>query len=68
MVKKNMINQSSKEQKSNSFSAQEIKDNVKWFSKFTLKEKLAIYYRHKEWAMKYRGLALRCLKKEKSTK
>lgn len=34
--------------------------NIIWFRKFSLREKLYIYYRQKEFALKFRGTALIC--------
>jgi hypothetical protein len=40
----------------------QIEENIRWFSKLTLREKLNAHYKYKKWVKKMRGLALNAQK------
>lgn len=40
----------------------QIEENIKWFSKLTLREKLKAYYTQKKWLKKVKGMALNARK------
>jgi len=46
----------------------EILENIVWFSQFSLRQKLKIHYKQKQFALKYRGSALQWEMKKKLKK
>jgi hypothetical protein len=46
----------------------DILENIEWFSKFSLRQKLKMYYTQKQIALKYRGSALQWEMKKKLKK